>query len=67
LKLEETPMQEVAISYFVVAWLTGWLIDLIVIVARGPVMIDPILKLVVVLLCLVVVLHGLLKHNWLWN
>jgi hypothetical protein len=58
-------MQERAIVYCVVAWLACWLVDLIVIVARGPVMIDPILKLIIVLLCLVIVLIGLARHGWL--
>jgi hypothetical protein len=58
-------MQEKAIVYFVVAWLACWIIDLVIIVARGSVLIDPILKLVVVLLCLAVVLIGLARHNWL--
>jgi len=60
-------MQEIGIVYFVVAWLSCWLIDLVMIVARGPVMIDPILKLIVILLSLGVVLHGLIKNKWLWN
>jgi hypothetical protein len=59
-------MQERAIVYFVVAWLACWLVDLIVIVVRGPVLIDPILKLVIVLLCLAVVLIGLSRHGWLF-
>lgn len=58
-------MQEKAIVYFVVAWLACWLVDLIVIVARGPVLIDPILKLVIVLVCLIVVVIGLARHAWL--
>jgi hypothetical protein len=58
-------MQERAIVYAAVAWLACWLVDLIVIVARGPVLIDPILKLVIVLLCLVIVLVGLARHSWL--
>ena len=58
-------MQEKAIVYFVVAWLGCWLVDLVVIVARGPLLIDPILKLVIVLLCLAVVLIGLQRHGWL--
>jgi hypothetical protein len=58
-------MQERAIVYAIVAWLACWLVDLIVIVARGPVLIDPILKLVIVLLCLVIVLIGLARHAWL--
>jgi hypothetical protein len=58
-------MQERAIVYAIVAWLACWLVDLIVIVARGPVLIDPILKLIIVLLCLVIVLIGLARHAWL--
>ena len=60
-------MQEIAITYFVVAWLACWLVDLIVQVTSRPMMIDPILKLIIVLLCLVVVLYNLAtKHHWLW-
>lgn len=58
-------MQERAIVYAVVAWLACWLVDLIVIVARGPVLIDPILKLIIVLLCLAVILLGLVRQHWL--
>jgi hypothetical protein len=58
-------MLVIAVVYYVVALLTTWSIDLIVTVARGPVMIDPILKLIVVLLCLIVVLVGLVRHRWL--
>ena len=58
-------MQERAIVYFIVAWLACWLVDLIVIVARGPVMIDPILKLVIVLVCLIIILVALARHGWL--
>lgn len=58
-------MQERAIVYFVVAWLACWLVDLIVIVARGPVLIDPILKLIIVLACLIWVLIGLSRARWL--
>jgi hypothetical protein len=58
-------MQERAIVYFVVAWLACWLVDLVVIVARGPLVIDPVLKLVIVLVCLIVVLVGLGRSGWL--
>jgi hypothetical protein len=58
-------MQQVAIYYFVVAYLACWLVDLIVIVARGPVLIDPILKLAIVLVCLIAVLFQLPRHGWL--
>lgn len=58
-------MMEKALVYGVVAWLACWLVDLIVIVARGPVLIDPILKLIIVLLCLIIILVGLARHGWL--
>jgi hypothetical protein len=58
-------MQEVALVYFVIAWLACWMVDLVIIVARGPVMIDPILKLIIVLICLVIVLIRLSRHGWL--
>lgn len=58
-------MMEKALVYAVVAWLACWLVDLVVIVARGPLLIDPVLKLVIVLLCLAVVLLGLARHGWL--
>jgi hypothetical protein len=58
-------MQERAIVYAVVAWLAAWLVDLIIVVARGPVLIDPIIKLVIVLICLVIILVGLARQKWL--
>jgi hypothetical protein len=58
-------MQEKALVYGIVAWLACWLVDLIIIVARGPVLIDPILKLIIVLLCLAVILLGLARNGWL--
>ena len=58
-------MQEKAIVWFVVAYLACWAVDLIVIVARGPLLIDPILKLLIVLICLVVILIGLARAGWL--
>jgi hypothetical protein len=58
-------MQERAIVYFVVAWLACWLVDLIVTVARGPLLIDPVLKLIIVLICLAIILFGLSRHGWL--
>jgi hypothetical protein len=60
-------MQEKALVYGVVAWLACWLVDLIIIVARGPMLIDPILKFIIVLLCLAVILIGLSRHGWLWS
>lgn len=58
-------MQEKAIVYAIIAWLASWLVDLIVIVARGPLLIDPVLKLVIVFVCFVVILFGLSRHRWL--
>ena len=58
-------MQEKAMVYFVVAWLSCWLVDLVIVVARGPLLLDPILKLIIVAICLVIVLLGLSKVNWL--
>lgn len=58
-------MQEIAIVYGVVAWLACWLIDLIITVARGPLLIDPILKLIIVLACLLIILVRLARHGWL--
>jgi hypothetical protein len=58
-------MLTTAVAYYVTASLATWCIDLIVTVARGPVMIDPILKLIVVAICLGMVLVGLVRHRWL--
>jgi hypothetical protein len=58
-------MQEKAIVYYVLAVLACWAIDLVMAVARGPVMIDPIVKLIVVVACLVVVVLGLARRGWL--
>ena len=58
-------MQEVAITYGILAWLVCWLIDLVVMVARGPLFIDPILKLIVVALCAGVLIYRLSRHGWL--
>jgi hypothetical protein len=54
------------IFYFVVAWLACWAIDLIVLVARSPAIpIDPVLKLVVVLVCLVFLLIRVGRAGWI--
>lgn len=61
-------MQEVAIVYFVEAWLACWVIDLLVAVTRGPsVPMDPLLKLIVVSICLVIVTIRLARRGWLWG
>ena len=59
-------MASIALTYTFLAWLAGWWIDLLVTVARGPVLIDPILKLIVVTVCLVVIVVMLWKHHWLF-
>jgi len=58
-------MQEVAIVYFVIAWLACWAVDLIIIVASRPIMLDPVVKLVIVLVCLIIILLRLARHGWL--
>jgi hypothetical protein len=59
-------MQEIAIAYVVVAWLTAWEVDLAVLVSRSPLTVDPALKFVVVTICLLVVLVKLARAHWLW-
>lgn len=61
-------MQEVAIVWFIVAWLTAWLIDLVEVVTtvRGPLLIYPILKFIVVVIALAIVLRNLSRHGWFW-
>jgi hypothetical protein len=58
-------MQEKAIVYGVVAWLACWEIDLIIFSIRTPPQLDPMLKAIVVLICLVIILFGLSKARWL--
>jgi len=58
-------MQEKSIVYFIVAWLSCWMVDLVMMVARNPPMIDSIMKLIIVAVCLIIVLIGLSKANWL--
>jgi hypothetical protein len=60
-------MQERAIVWFIVAYLGCWTVDLVILVARGPLLIDPILKLVIVLSCLVIILIGMTRQGWLTN
>jgi H+/Cl- antiporter ClcA len=59
-------MQEIAIVYGITAWLLCWWIDLAVIVFRGPVMPDPLLKLIIVTVALMAILVTLQRHHWLW-
>ena len=58
-------MQERAIVYFVVAYLACWLVDLLIQLSSRPLMLDPMLKAVIVLICLAIVLFGLFRHRWL--
>jgi hypothetical protein len=58
-------MLEIAVAYTFVAWLSGWWIDLLFAVVRGPLFLDPIVKLVVVTLCLVMIVVALWRHHWL--
>jgi hypothetical protein len=58
-------MQERAIVYAVVAWLACWLVDLLIQLSSRPLMLDPILKAIIVLICLAIILFGLSRHGWL--
>jgi hypothetical protein len=58
-------MQERAIVYFVVAYLACWLVDLLIQITSRPLMLDPMLKAIIVLVCLVCVLIGLSRNRWL--
>jgi hypothetical protein len=60
-------MSGIAVYYGIVAYLTCWWIDLTVVIVRGPIFIDPILKWVVVLVCLVIILRGGFNHGWAWH
>jgi hypothetical protein len=60
-------MQERALVWFIVAYLGAWTVDLVILVARGPLLIDPILKLVIVLSCLVIILIGMTRQGWWTN
>ena len=58
-------MLEFAVFYYVVAVLACWEIDLIILVARSPVVpIDPVIKLVIVLVCLVFLLWRMGRAPW---
>jgi len=57
----------VAIYYGIVAWLACWEVDLTVAIARGPLFIDPIIKWIIVLICLVIILRGDMRLTWGWN
>jgi hypothetical protein len=58
-------MQEKAITYFVVAYLGAWTVDLAILCTSRPLMLDPILKLIIVLICLVIIMINLARNRWL--
>jgi hypothetical protein len=58
-------MMEKAIVYGVVAWLACWLVDLLIQLSSRPLMLDPILKAIIVVICLAIILLGLSRHGWL--
>jgi len=60
-------MQERAIVWFIFAYLACWAVDLFITVIRGPLLVDPVLKLIIVLLSLVVIVIGMSKSGWWTN
>jgi hypothetical protein len=58
-------MSERAIVYFVVAYLACWLVDLLIQITSRPLLLDPMLKAIIVLICLAIVLIGLSRNRWL--
>jgi hypothetical protein len=60
-----TDMISVSVVYTFLAWLACWWIDLLFAIVRGPMYIDPIVKTIIVTICLVVILIALWRHHWL--
>ena len=60
-------MQERAIVFFIFAYLACWVVDLVILVARGPLLVDPVLKLIIVLFSLVIVVIGMTRQGWWTN
>jgi hypothetical protein len=60
-------MQERALVWFIFAYLACWTVDLFIAVIRGPLLVDPVLKLIIVLLSLVVIVIGMSKSGWWTN
>lgn len=56
---------EVAILYGVIAWLGCLLVDLTIIIVRGPMDIGPVVKWLAVLVCLVIIMMRTASHGWL--
>lgn len=60
-------MQEVALTYGIVAWLCCWWIDLLIAVMRTPFWIDLFLKFSVVTFCLTIIIFCLVRCGGLFN
>lgn len=56
---------EVAVLYGVMAWLGCLLVDLTIIIVRGPMDIGPVVKWIVVLACLAIIMMRTAAHGWL--
>lgn len=57
----------VAIYYGIVAWLACWLVDLLIEVTISPfVVIVPLIKIVILIICLTFILLGGYRQKWLW-
>ena len=54
-----------AVLFGVLAWLGTWLVSLTIAIARGPLMIGPVLDWIIVLVCLLGVLAALPRPRWL--
>jgi hypothetical protein len=60
-------MQEAAIAWSAFAWLLCWDIDLAFVLARGPVLPDPLLKFVVVTAAVIVLGFAMSRRHWFWG
>jgi hypothetical protein len=60
-------MMETSVVYTFLAWLGCLWLDLLFAVARGPVLPDPLLKFILVTICLVMILIALWRHGWLFG
>lgn len=59
-------MLEFAIVYTAIAFLACWDVDLIITIARGPIMLDPAIKFVIVTICLAAIIFSLGRTRWLF-
>ena len=60
-------MQEAAIAWFVFAWLALQETDLTVVLVRGPLSADPVVKFVICLVALVVIGFAMNRRHWFWG